>query len=152
MTMLYFKYYRLMKNVADRGIEPGTSRADTELAGPMPECVTQVVYGLEPRDLKNFVCRISAPLPRSFPSISNNDFSFTILRKLLNIPPYIITAECVHAEYTILGNFPKLFSGWGRRLRDPLLNLREGMKMEEKLLSRNSTQNVSFEIQIKEDF
>ena len=68
-----------------------------ELAGPIPEYVTHVLYGLEPHDPKNLLCRteaqISAPLPRSFPS-QLWSFSFTILQKWLNIPPNIITT-CV---------------------------------------------------------
>ena len=50
------------------GCYPGELNID-ELAGPIPEYVTHVLYGLEPHDPKNFLCRtdaqISAPLPVS---------------------------------------------------------------------------------------
>ena len=110
-----------------------------ELAGPIPEYVAHVLNGLEPHDPKNLLCRteaqISASLSHSFPS-QLRSFSFAILQKWLNIPPNIITT-CVQ-NTPFWGIFQKKFSGWRDDSVTPSY-LREGTKMEQKLLLWHST-------------
>ena len=94
-----------------------------ELAGPIPEYVTHVLYGLEPHDPTNLLCRteaqISAPLPRSFPS-QLRSFSFTILQKWLNIPPNIITCTTCVQNIPFWGIFQKKKSPVGETTPWPL--------------------------------
>ena len=105
-----------------------------ELAWPIPEYVTHVLYGLEPHDPKNLLCRkeaqISAPLPRSFPS-QLRSFFFHNLTEMVKYTTQHNYHIC--PEYTILRNFPKKFSGWRHDSVTPSF-LREGTKMEQKRL------------------